>query len=882
MANYNLRGYFMGKDYHGNCVQYSVKFVPRVQNHWPWAEVELAGESPFILQYETSKTPFEPIRKSRASISVVANDYFFDLYGEDAQHTIVTLTNENTNKIEWVGFLTNNLMNQPQDGCMETFTLEAMDCISSLEYFDYYLKNGSTKQIVSFQDILSELMQQCLNINNLYVDSTIQNESGQTIHMDELFISEQNFYSSDTDEPWKMIEVLEELCRFCGYVCVQWKDDVYLFDPQGHAPWEWPLDVDTLSAYPCQVSSGDFSTYIEDNPFKFFNCTLHEGDVMGIGADISLETIYNTVTVKDSFYEIGDFLPPYDNDEKLRNIHGELWECDEMIRFNYEPFTPYYVNAKNKKVKDASSSGLTFYQRQLEHDNYHPIYRAPHSLAELPKPDVEWFIHSDTWYNVPSDPNDHGFRASFYVTNTTDEDLEVNITLSLSGYTNTTTRIVPPNVLQYIEAKLVMPIATGSGYDDATYIINGYGPYYFSDVFARGRTRGYVCGSIVDTATVQNGIVDTYNFEVASKLDFDRYILISQCDEPNMLYNNPRSSALTIQQKNYYFPPVFGLNSGITQPIIIDDNAYITIDATAIYERYTDLDYINTEWTSDCTGINKYYNCTYWGLITGSQEIWTTCPALVFKLKCGGYWWDGHNWTLTEQPFYVDLHTPTDDNGYVDFSQWWNKDLDVINNVSWSDYGGGSGYKIPLTGVTFDWNQDIEFYICLPCKIQVYNGNNTHDGMNSYCWVKGFETKLVTKGSEGTDLSDVVYENVIDELSVNELSDITLKFTTYPNEGQHSYSNVGYSGHLIDKVIKVGLDGEASKMEENLVKEYVNQYCTNTISQNMVLNLKATPISRIKDTVLNKFFHVCGQEIDYAKGSQRVNMVESKIYNTNL
>ena len=880
---YNLKAYFTGKDSHNDCVQYSVNFVPRIQQHWPWVEVELAGKSPFILEYETSNTPFEPIRKSRASISVVANDYFFDLYGEDAQHTIVTLVNENTQQTEWVGFLTNNLMNQPQDGCLETFTLEAMDCVSSLEYFDYHCINDK-KQIVDFQSILAELMQQCLNINNLYVDSTMQNESGQTIRMDELFISEQNFFSSDTDEPWKMIDVLEEICRFCGYVCVQWKNDVYLFDPQGHAPFEWPMDVDTLSAYPCQVSSGDFSTYIEDTPFKFFNCTLHEDDVMGTGADISLETIYNTVSVQDSFYELDDFLPPYDDDDHLENIDGELWQCDKVGDIDYIPITPYYVSGQNAKKADASSSAVSYYQRQLEHDKYHPIYRAKNSLAELPKPDFEFVVKTDSWYRSIIDPSDEGYQMGIYVTNTSEAPLDVEVTINLSSWTETTVETFDVKERRIMKAQVHIPQSYWHDLDyiTATYSINGYGPYSLMDICGLSRTHNYVCGSIVDTATVQKGIIGSYNYEVASKLDFDRYILISQCDEPNMLYNNPRSSAMTIQEKNYYFPSVFGLDSGFTQPIIIDDNCYITINASAIYERYKDMDFINPDWTSDCTGLANYYNCTYWGIFTGYLSIQTVCPALVFKLKCGGYWWDGSGWTTTEQPFYVDLHTPIDEDGYVDFSQWWNKQLDVINNMSWTEYSGGEGYKIPLTGVTFDWNKDIEFYICLPAKIQQYTGNRTHNGMNSYCWIKDFSTKLVTKGAENTDLTDVVYKNVINEDSLNELSDITLKITTYPNEGQHSYSNVGYNGKLIDKVIKLGLDGEANKMEENIVKEYVNQYSSNTISQNMVLNLKATPISRIKDTHLNKFFHVCGQEIDYAEGTQRVNMIESKIYNTNL
>lgn len=885
MSEYNLKAYFMGKDLNGDCVRYRVNFVPRIQNHFPWIEVDLAGEKPFVVQYESSNTPFEPIRKSRASINVVATQYFLDLCGADAQHTIVSLVNDDTQEIEWVGYLTNNLMNVPMDGCMETFTLEAEDAISSLEYFDYQpIDIDGKKQIVTFQDVLGQIVMTAGNMDHLYVDNSIKNASGETIHMDELKISEKNFFSSDTDEPWKLSEVLEELCRFCGYTAIQWKGDVYLYDAQAHADREWSVDTDMIDGYYYDCYSGDFTTYSTEMLTNFYNCTLHQDDIMGNGADISLQTIYNTVTVKDSFYEIGDFLPDIYDDDHLTNIHGELWECQKADDLFYTPDPPYYVNGKNKRKADVSHSALTFYQRFLEHDKYHPIYRAKSSLQEQPAPDIEWFVHTQSWYTSLIDPSDKGFHITMDVFNTTEEDVDVEIVVSCSGVSQTTQETLAPHEKKWINAKCVIPWNWGD-YDythNGTYTINGHGPFRVIDIQAMGRTHNYVCGSIMDTATMQNGVIGTYNYEVASKLDFDRYVVISQCDEPDMMHNNPRSSALTIAQKNFFFPSVFGLNSGYTHPIIINDNCYITIDGSAIYERYRDMDYINPDWTADCTGIGGAYNCTYWGLFTGQQEIWTVCPALVLKLKCGGYWWDGSGWTQTEQPFYVDLHTPTDEDGYTDFSQWWNKDLDVINNMSWEEYTGSKGYKIPLTGVPFDWNEEIEFYICLPAKIQDYSGNKVHNGMNSYCWIKGFTTKLVTKGAENTDLSDIVYENVIDEYSVNELSDITLKITTYPNEGQHSYSNVGYKSELLDKVMKVGLDDEASLMEENIVKKYVNQYSTNTITQNMTLNLKATPVSRIKDTESGVYFHVCGQEIDYATASQRVFMIESKKYNTEL
>lgn len=874
MANRNLVGYFRGEDVNGDCTLYAVRFVPVFQDHWPWVEIDLAGDEPFVVQYETIKTPFEPLMKSRATIRAVASEYFMDMYGPYAQSTEVVFTNEDTNEVLWRGYLTNNLMNMPQDGCNETFNMEAIDCLSVLEYFDYVPVNGESKQIVTFQQILSNVLQSCGPIDTLYVDNSIQNENGDTIHLDELKISEQNFFSSDTDEPWTMLEVLEEMCRFCGYTAVQWKSDIYLFDRQAHAPLEWVGNTDITSSYNCDVSSGTFLTYETKNALKFYNCTLHQDDIKKSGADISLETIYNKVTVQDSFYEIGDFIPDLYEDDLMHNTIGEEWEYNKLTHVS--PTKPIYINNKDERKEDASESGITFYQRQFIHDWYTSVYRDKTTLTEITPTELVW---DTTNYNLIR--NDYGqvtgCKLWMRVYNKTDETKSVTVTLSSLSLSDSQTKDIDGHYYQDYYLELYHP--SEGVLPNLKYTVGSYGPYDIPGQVNMSYTRDYVGATIVDCASIKSPNTEQYNYEVDNTINFNRYICINQNDNPDDYHSNPRYTGFTPAQLNQYFLPVMELNSGWTKPIIIDDKCYLAINGKAIFERYTDRDYINEDWTSDCTGINKKYNLYAWGTFSGEREVHTNPPCLVFKLAIGDYYWDGTQWTTTERPFYVNLHTPTDDDGFIDFSAWWNEEHEVINNIPWDDWTGVDGYKIPLTGVNFNWNDEIKFEICLPNKIQIYIGNKTHDGMNSYCWLDGIKVEFATKGQENYDLADVIYENVIDEFSVNELSDITLKFTTYPNEGQHSYSNVGYNGQLINNVIKLGLDGVANKMEENIVKKYVNQYSTNTISQNMTLNLKATPISRIKDTSNGKFFHVCGLEIDYADSSQRVHMIESKKYN---
>jgi hypothetical protein len=165
----------------------------------------------------------------------------------------------------------------------------------------------------------------------------------------------------------------------------------------------------------------------------------------------------------------------------------------------------------------------------------------------------------------------------------------------------------------------------------------------------------------------------------------------------------------------------------------------------------------------------------------------------------------------------------------------------------------------------------------MPSKIQEVNTQEEYDGMNNYCWVKDLNIKFATKMSENYDLADVLYENIIDSGSTNTLSDITVKYTTYPGEGMHSYSSVALDGVLLTAMKKTGLDDIANLPEENIIKAYTNQYSTPTIKQTMTLESYISPFSYLKDPTLdNRLFGILGTSIDYAKNSQTLYLVEVK------
>ena len=895
----NLQGFFRGGS---GCTEYSIKIIAN-PGSGTFEEIFLAGTSPVVVTYDTSQTPFDPIRQSRASINVVADEKFLDVFSPEAQGTQVILTNESTGEDEWAGFLTSNLLAMPQDSCdYDTFTLEAIDCVSTLEKYDYHTI-GTKKSIVSFRNILGQIAERCSLITDMYIDNSMMRSNGTYIEMGSLTISEQNFFSSDTDEPWNLREVLEEICRYLGYTATQYKTSLYLYDMQSHSNFTWQTDRDatmSMNGYRYQKSS-NWDTYSQGS---FTNLakgiTLRQGIVRGTGSDISLETLYNKVQVKDSFYAIDHFIPDIFDDTLLTNRDGDFWKCSQITRSGY--FTYINKNGKAKK-EEKNENAHVYYIRKFDHANYTPIYRDKNTLAEV----------GGTAGSIKVISADSTQKTTDYETGTG----TYTVTATFKNTDTVSHTIYAYSELRYdwFDGEHQMPdyqvgsddstftLAPGgqqsiylyctSSYDTtyqalptyaSWFTIDGGSQQYGITSEAGDETSDYVGATITDLATFDKPMSTAkYNYETESDISFSRYIMIHQNDKPDRMHPYWHFQFLLDMQPlrddqiESVYPAIMRLNSGYVNPMIIDNKAYVALDVAAIYERYN-VEYINPDWTKENSSSSNGL-----GLFNKTSATMTVVPALIFKLKIGNKYWSSQSgWTTTDSCFVVNLGTDKTDNDDTDFTGFWNVEHPCLNSADWTDWAGVSGYKIPLD-TSLDFSGEIGFWIMMPSKLQGVNTTFSHDGLNSYCWIKDFNMRFATKMSEQYDLADVLYENVISSGSVNTLADVTMRLTTYPSQGAHSYSSVALDGTLLTKMKKVGLDDVANVPEENVVKVYTNQYHTPTIKQTLTLQSYISPFSFIKDPTLdNRYFSVLGTEIDFANDSQTMTLVEVKPWDTNL
>lgn len=372
--------------------------------------------------------------------------------------------------------------------------------------------------------------------------------------------------------------------------------------------------------------------------------------------------------------------------------------------------------------------------------------------------------------------------------------------------------------------------------------------------------KNWIGSRIVEMANVEKQEKNPTN-----KLSFTRYLLLA-------LHGSPRDKDNTIT--NHL--PLYELKSINAPAVFVADGTYFYIQCNALFTRYWGYDYIGQEWAQDKSRI--YHN--------DGGPTRNNTPALVFCFGIGDKYWNGTSWQSSKCNFKVQLYNSGDDGSQEEQKdlKCWNLQMPIKNQLGWAQWTTGEGYKIKFDE-TLDLNGKITFEICTPMQLQTAPNTSMPGGgswasydssFNGYCWISDLKVGIAIRNDMKYDNADVVYENIIDEDSQNELQEISLKMTTYPQLGKLGYSHVGYSGKMIKTMADTSLNAEEQVPEVAIIERYYNQYSTPTRKEYITLGLDSTPFIRHHDSYWDCDYAVIGQTIDYATGQNSLSLEEVK------
>lgn len=253
------------------------------------------GGTPFVTEMNgEGDTIYKPVKYTGATVSIVTPSYLFDIYSGKAQGTKIELYKEDS--IEWTGYTTPNLYNMGFTKYKETIEVECIDALSTLQYIKY---NTPKKSVVTLLYIINKIIKAC----NAYKGFVISANTSVIPLLDELYISEQNFYDkkkdneTDEDVAWTCQDVLKEICQYLGLTAVAIKDVVYF------------LDYDAIKA-----GINDYYHYTIDNPVASkitlkHTKTITGSDYSGGNSSISMDNVYNKVVVTNELNTFDTILP---------------------------------------------------------------------------------------------------------------------------------------------------------------------------------------------------------------------------------------------------------------------------------------------------------------------------------------------------------------------------------------------------------------------------------------------------------------------------------------------------------------------------------------------------------------------------------------------
>lgn len=193
------------------------------------------GDEPVVIEYSLDDS-FQTIIKKTATINLVTQDYVgADLFSGNARE-IGVLVKDEDDKVLFSGFLSPSTFNQPYNNYWDEFTLEAIDYLGTIEYYnygnsstkEYYDQNKANATTVSFLSIIQNILP---SGSNIYYDQSkgLDSTSTGTVFSD-LSIPEYLFYGEEFDDVWTQEDVLHEILQYLNLHIIQEGEDFYIFD----------------------------------------------------------------------------------------------------------------------------------------------------------------------------------------------------------------------------------------------------------------------------------------------------------------------------------------------------------------------------------------------------------------------------------------------------------------------------------------------------------------------------------------------------------------------------------------------------------------------------------------------------------------------------
>lgn len=778
-------------------------------------------------------TIYKPAKYSKATAEFRTGDYMMDTYAAGAQDIPVKLMDGNA--VLWTGYATPNVYNMDFVRDRENIQIEAVDALSTLRYFNYE-KTGDT--VISFLQLINKCIAKANAYKAFYFTANVQlSKDSDAPAIEKLCISEQLFFGSkssgdENNDIWSYRDVLEALCQWLGVTAVAIGESVYFIDYDAIAA---AYKAGTGASYYRYDVGGTTATLVTVGGIK----EIVSDDFGAASSAISMDNVYNKVTVKDDFETFEDILPELFNDDDLTNI-----------------------------TTGSSTS---------------------------------WNIKTDTKLGIILDPSDYA-SASLSVSNL-GGNIEATIDWAKTGrkqsanyfvahkyYTSSRVTTYMYKMGSSLPGKVTYPSTLGFSALAAD--------TYYGCVLMREQVQS-VSDDLIDVMKAQSteDFVKTSSQEIAMLSFIDTIMFVLRGFENPFWYaggddwtNTSKCPGLSAYDRQHGSYPMFEtvLNPSDASKAFGGDNAYLIITGDIVLGLNQNDPYNKTAYTLD----TKYYKSTVPFLHT---YIWC-------RLQWGGYYWNGDKWQTTACDFKLYFGQMKNQKAYdvVYKSQpirntvkWW-YGLDKEGYCIPVSKSAGLDGSLMSGNVTFTMYSPMQQYD------DAYHVSKQQDMRSFYIFLKNLKIQAAIGDPtySGKNDKDTAYTNVISAGSVTDLDEVSMKVCTDDGK-QPNYSAViiknGSALTYADKTFNRacyggesawessdadGLDGSNGlRQEEHMVYKITNQYATPSVVLSLPLRADNSLLNAYHyhvDVVKDKVFVADQINTDYRNYISTVKIVEKK------
>lgn len=281
-------------------------------------ELKLSG-TPFVASVNgDGKTLYSPVRCGGATVGVLTQSYIFDFYSGQAKGVKVTLYEESDagDNVRWTGYVAPTIYDQGYDEFWEEVQVDCVDGVAVLKDIPFRVPEN---RIMTFLDIIFLCLREAECFSAFFISDNVQLSLDAVDSVIEKFrISTSNFFDdrkdiaqTQDDLAWSCYDVLYQLLQWLGYTLTVAGDKVYI------------VDYDAIVAGRNTYFRYGLETETPGTPSRVTRATdkvITGADYAANGTKVSLDEIYNKVTVKDEFHTYDNLFPTFGDENYETNL----------------------------------------------------------------------------------------------------------------------------------------------------------------------------------------------------------------------------------------------------------------------------------------------------------------------------------------------------------------------------------------------------------------------------------------------------------------------------------------------------------------------------------------------------------------------------------